>query len=247
LSIAACALGTRVIAIDRPGIGLSDPVPARSLLSWTDDVAALADALGIDRFAILGVSAGGPYALACAHRLAKRITKIGVVGGLGPCHEAWVRRGVRLHGRVAFWMVRHAPWLLWPTFGLITETAMIRFPHAAYGAIAAGASRPDRVALARAPVRAKLLDSLSAAMCQGSAGALQDLRLFANPWGFQLQEIGVSVTFWHGEADHVVPTSHTRFHAMRLPLASARYLRDEGHFSLPINHAEDILRGLMPE
>ena len=73
-----------LVAVDRPGVGQSDPLPGRRLLAWPDDVALLADGLGLDRFAVLGHSGGGPFATACAHALPERVTALGVVCGFAP-------------------------------------------------------------------------------------------------------------------------------------------------------------------
>jgi len=77
-------LGVRMIAVDRPGLGLSTPRPGRGLLDWPPDVSEFADALGIERFAIVGWSGGGPYALACGRFLADRVTSIALVSGAAP-------------------------------------------------------------------------------------------------------------------------------------------------------------------
>src|SRR4051794_20731127 len=74
----------KIIAIDRPGFGMSDFKPNRTLLDWPLDVCELADALGLDRFAVVGVSGGGPYALACARRIPERLTSVAVICGVGP-------------------------------------------------------------------------------------------------------------------------------------------------------------------
>jgi pimeloyl-ACP methyl ester carboxylesterase len=76
--------GVRVLYPDRPGIGLSDPRPGRTIYSYADDVAAMADALGLERFAVAGLSGGGPYALACGAKLPERVTAVGVMAGVGP-------------------------------------------------------------------------------------------------------------------------------------------------------------------
>src|SRR5210317_201332 len=77
-------LGVRLITTDRPGHGLSDPQPKRNLLNWPDDISELADQLGLEKFYIIGHSAGGPYALACAYKLPDRIVACGIVSGLAP-------------------------------------------------------------------------------------------------------------------------------------------------------------------
>jgi pimeloyl-ACP methyl ester carboxylesterase len=97
--------GIRLIGTDRPGMGGSDFQKGRRLLDWPADVIELADGLRIDRFAVVGVSGGGPFALACAHAIPKRLTACGVVSSVGP---------VRLR------FYQHFPWLLVPMMGLMS-------------------------------------------------------------------------------------------------------------------------------
>ena len=85
------ASGVRLVTVDRPGIGLTDPLPARTLLDRIGDVTALADHLGLDRFAVLGWSGAGPHALACGHTLGDRITAVGVASGFAPFDRPAVR------------------------------------------------------------------------------------------------------------------------------------------------------------
>jgi pimeloyl-ACP methyl ester carboxylesterase len=78
------AAGIELIAIDRPGFGLSTPVRGRSLLDWPRDVEALCDRLGLERVVVLGYSSGGKYSLACAFALSERVALAGVLAGTGP-------------------------------------------------------------------------------------------------------------------------------------------------------------------
>jgi len=99
--------GIAVIAPDRPGYGLTEPRQDRSLCAWTDDVASLADQLGIDRFSVVGVSGGGPCALACAHQMPERVTALGLVASLGPVYETSLRNAMGCSARLAFtWQTR---------------------------------------------------------------------------------------------------------------------------------------------
>jgi pimeloyl-ACP methyl ester carboxylesterase len=147
--------GVRIIAVDRPGYGLSDYARARTIPDWPGDVLQLADALGIDRFRIMAVSGGGPYALACARALPDRVRAVGIVCGLGPmdCPEnsegMWFLNRFGLsHGEKAPGMVR----------GLFAMAAigLSHFPGTIVDLIAARLPRPDRQTLRRPDVR-KLL------------------------------------------------------------------------------------------
>ena len=113
----ATSLGVQVITVDRPGIGLSDPKPGRTLLDWPNDVVALADALGIEQFAVLGWSGGGAHALACAYKIPERLSAVGVVSsgaplaGTAPAEyltRQW--RGVAQIVQIAPWIVRAFAW-----------------------------------------------------------------------------------------------------------------------------------------
>ena len=104
---AAKARGVRLIAIDRPGIGLSDIQPGRTLVDWPDDVAEVAAALGLDRFAVLGISGGGPYAAACAWKLSDQFTAAGIVSSLAPLDVPGAIGEMGRQNRLAFELVGH--------------------------------------------------------------------------------------------------------------------------------------------
>ena len=104
-------LGARLITIDRPGFGRSDAAPGRKLLDWPDDVAQIADALGLERFALIGISGGGPYVAACAYKIPKRLTNVAIVGGAGPIDSPGATEGMARERRWGARIMRHAPWL----------------------------------------------------------------------------------------------------------------------------------------
>ena len=84
----------RVVCPDRPGVGRSDPHPERTILDYAADVKALADAMGFERFAVLGYSGGGPYALACGAKLPERVSAVGIMAGVGPLDRPGAREGL---------------------------------------------------------------------------------------------------------------------------------------------------------
>jgi pimeloyl-ACP methyl ester carboxylesterase len=139
----ATAHGLRLIGVDRPGMGLSAYQRRRSMREWPHDVVELADHLGIDSFAVVGFSGGGPYALACAHAIPKRLTACGIVAGVGPTS--------RLVSFLALWL----PWVLTPLAWRRfrdqghASRALTRFAHRW--------PEPDRTALGEPGVREALL------------------------------------------------------------------------------------------
>jgi len=102
--------GVRLIGLDRPGIGLSDPKSGYRLLDWPDDVVEVADHLGIERFAVEGLSAGGPYALACAYKIPHRLTACGLISTVSP--PDLMRKAGTASMRVMWWIGAHAPHLM---------------------------------------------------------------------------------------------------------------------------------------
>ena len=109
LAQTAVEMGIRVIAPDRPGYGGSTFQPARSLSDWPADVVALADSLALDRFGVIGICGGGPYAFACAKALPNRLTAAGIVCGLGPLDLPGCTVGMNRNNRLLFTLARRAP------------------------------------------------------------------------------------------------------------------------------------------
>jgi pimeloyl-ACP methyl ester carboxylesterase len=243
---AAAGAGVRLIAVDRPGYGLSepDPHPDRSLADWPAEVVALAGALDLEHFAVLGVSGGGPYALACARFVPGRLTAVGVVCGLGPLATAVTRRGSPWLGRLVLGLARRAPGLVPPVFGPVAGL-MRRHPERLLALLASHVPQRDRDVLERPQVRAALADSMREAVRQGGAGAALDAVLYTRPWGFSLEEIDFPVRLWHGVLDRTAPVAMGERMAAALPACEARFLPDEGHYSLPIARMAEILEVLV--
>lgn len=234
----------RVVAADRPGCGLSDFHPGRRIGDWPDDVVELADALGIDRFGIVGVSGGAPYALACARKIPHRLTAVGVVCGLGPVSESRALRDMLWSRRLVFSLARHAPWLLRLGYAAVFEYLLRRRPTTILSMIARTPVLADRRVLQRPEVRRALLASIQESVREGSRGILYELSLYTREWDFRPEEITLTVDLWHGGMDPVVPVGHARALLKQLPRARPVILPGEGHFSLPIDHMESILLAL---
>jgi pimeloyl-ACP methyl ester carboxylesterase len=222
----ALEAGARVIHPERPGFGLSTPVANRRLLDWPGDVAACADALGIGRFAIAGISGGGPYALACAHALGERVTRTAVIGGVGP--PGSMPHGMLPLVKLGFALAPHAPALVraaaWPLAQLAVTA-----PERHLQMVAAQMAPADRPILAREAVRAMFAADYAAAFAQGVDALARDLALVAAPWGFSPAPVPGPVAFWHGTDDRMVPASASRVlaSAMGAPLLDCP---GEGHF-----------------
>jgi pimeloyl-ACP methyl ester carboxylesterase len=236
----AADAGVRIIALDRPGYGLSDFQPQRTILDWPRDVEEVADRLGLDRFAVLGSSGGGPYALACAHEHPERITRAGVIGGVGPYDTPGATDGMRRANRVGFQLGARFP----PLAHLIMwsmERQVRRRPERALDAIAEAMSPPDAEIARRPEVRRLLAAEIAEGFRQGSRGAAREVVLLGRPWGFQLDRIAPTVHLWQGEADILVPPAMGRYLASQIPNCVARFFPGEGHL-LAFDHVPEIVQ-----
>jgi pimeloyl-ACP methyl ester carboxylesterase len=232
--------GIRLIGVDRPGYGLSDARPGRSLRDWADDVTELADRLGIERFSILGVSGGGPYAVACACRLRDRLLAVGIVCSLAPITARGILRGMTGFNRFGLRLAAATPQLVKPLFLPIAALLKHR-PQRVLSSIARRAGQPDRWVLSRPEIRETMCLSFREAMRVGLSGAVRDVVLYSREWGLHLMEITVPVNLWHGEKDRIVPPAMGRWLAANIPGCRARFYSEEGHFSLITNRMDAII------
>jgi pimeloyl-ACP methyl ester carboxylesterase len=234
---AITASGVRFVAPDRPGYGHSTFHRGRTLADWASDVATLADHLGIGRFAVAGVSGGGPHALACARHLGDRVSGVGIVSGIGPVAEPEFGASMEGLNKGTTMVAARAPLALHAFFSL-QEHFMRRWPEAALRALSKTMPEADIEILDRPEVQA----TFRADLRQHSApAAAQDMTIFARDWGFKLEDIGVPVDVWHGTADKNVPFAHGKAVAGRIPRSRFHECPGEGHL-LVVAHLGEILR-----
>ena len=235
---AALALGVRLISPDRPGIGRSTFQPGRRLVDWTADVAALTDALAIERFAVMGWSCGGPYAAVCGARMSDRVTAVGLLSSAVPIELIGTTKGLARDDRILLFLVRWAPWLagalLRITIGEANETRLYREIRRSFPAV-------DRAALEERDSITDAVAFVKESMRQGAEGCLQDYRIFGSPWGFDLSEVTVPVQIWEGEEDDTGPPEYRELLLAHLPHAELSLVPGEGHLSLLQHQAEAIL------
>ncbi|ADJ28714.1 alpha/beta fold hydrolase [Nitrosococcus watsonii] len=236
--------GWHIIAVDRPGYGLSDFKPKRRILDWPDDVAELAHILNISSFSLLGMSGGGPYALACAWKIPSCLRGVSIVNSLGPVYQSWAVHEMKWPARLGFGLAKRASRLLPFIYGGIVARALYWFPRLTRSLLTISAPEADSQALKRPDMERFHLGSIQEAFRNGPKGALLDFKLYAHPWGFQLKDISLNIQLWQGEADATVPPSHARYLAKTLPAAQVHYLPNEGHFSVFVNYISNILENL---
>jgi pimeloyl-ACP methyl ester carboxylesterase len=238
-------VGIRLVTIDRPGVGRSDPQPGRRLLDWPPNVAAVADHLGIPSFAVLGRSAGAAYAAACAYRLPDRVTSATLVSGVGPPSPGgWKLLAASDFRKLIFWL-RLVPPLARPTLWM--GVRLVR-PHVRrlLDRHITGLPDADRRVLGDAAMHAMRVSSLQEAFAQAEVGIYQDAVLLARGWGFDLGLINTPVRIWHGEADTIVNVGFGRQLCAAMPHSTSVFTADAGHY-LMYTHWQQILEAIVED
>jgi len=234
----AKVLNIRLIAVNRPGYGDSDSQPKRSLLDWPDDIAELADSLGINKFSVIGCSGGGPYVIACAYKISDCIKKAGVVSGMGPVNAPGVKE-------VASWSI--VKWtgfiqnVIFKAMKKMVESHPDKFLFNMNKAL----PEVDREFLKNPETFNNFIMSLKEAFRSGYKGAKQDAKIYKSNWGFQLKDVHHQLYLWQGEQDLNVKTKTAKYVASQLPDCVPKFYPDEGHLSLIGNNFQEILETLI--
>lgn len=234
--------GLRVVVPDRPGVGLSSPLPGRRFTDWPPDVAALADHLGFGRFSLFGVSGGCPYTLATCAALAERIPRAAIACGAPPLAEGGDRSHMHWAYRTLSGMksLRRAalPVILPVSRWMVGRGA----DHAPMSWMLRSIPARDREALHVSGGWETITRSYLEAIRNGPAAVLAEGELYLKPWNFDPAEIhDVSIRFWHGLADANLPCETAQRLAARISCADGRWIDGEGHYSLPIHHSGEML------
>lgn len=242
------SLGVRLITFDRPGYGRSDRLMSRTVADVAADVTAIADALGLGRFAVLGRSGGGPHALACIALLPDRIVRAGVLVSLAP----WAAEGLDWFSGMTdsnvgeYTAAATSPELL--TARLVRAAAKIKSDPASHVAgIDKQMPESDRRMVADSGIRALLAKNFAEALRNSADGWIDDALAFCSPWGFDPSSIEKPVLLWHGEDDKFSPVAHARWLAERIPGARMVVHPGVAHFGA-LDVMPDVLAWLvMPD
>jgi pimeloyl-ACP methyl ester carboxylesterase len=219
------AVPARLVAVDRPGFARSSFQPDRSFMAWPRDLAEAADRLGIDRFAVLGVSGGSPYALACAHTLRDRVSRVGILVGVAPRAAPGMGDASVIAGPSANGAVRR----------LQFELAALAFKKQRSDRFVdhsiASMGPADQAAFARPAFRTWFTELLGGSFAQGGRAAAHEAGLYRRPWGLDLPRVNVDVRLWYGDADATVPAEVGRWLAQQLSSAALTVWSGQGHFT----------------
>jgi pimeloyl-ACP methyl ester carboxylesterase len=233
--------GMRVLALDRPGIGQSTHQPGRTLESWPSLVAAFADAQGIGSFTQLGVSGGGPYVLACAAMLPKRVAASAVLCGAVPV-TGQNRRGLHPAYRTLIPLRKLPRCLISPQLHIAARLATGDPEHAPLSWILHALPAADRVLLMDHPGLWRVLAaSFREGVRQGGKGVMDDAEIYFHEWKIPLENVTQPIRYWHGGRDGNISADMVRDFVARIPGARLDVDADEGHFSLAIHRARDAM------
>jgi pimeloyl-ACP methyl ester carboxylesterase len=242
----AARLHLRYIAVNRPGIGGSDHAPGRTVISFAADIEQLADALGLQRFSVVGVSAGGPYALAIGSALRDRVRNVAVCSSLSPLSAPHRTPGMGWRIRLGLSMLAVAPGAC-TALGDAILPVIRRHPELLHRVIAAHAAPEERERLELPGEREAASSSFLDATAYGVRGMIEDYVTYSGPWGFPTASVTPPVHVWHGAKDPLVPVEHALQLAAGLPQCRLFVAADEGHhfFRRPLGDILDTL--LRPE
>jgi pimeloyl-ACP methyl ester carboxylesterase len=236
--------GLRIIGVDRPGIGSSTPYLYPNVLDWTRDLEILADTLALDTMRMIGLSGGGPYALAAGAALPDRVHGVGVLGGVAPTQGPDAIRGGLIE--IAPYAAPLLSLARVPLGFVLAQVIRVIRPLAgpALDGYAALQPKGDKELLARPEFRAMFLDDLLNGSRFQISAPLADIVLFTRHWGFEAADVRVPVRWWHGDADHIVPHAHGAHLVARLPDARLTTIDGESHLG-GLGAAEEVLSTLM--
>ncbi|MDJ0343131.1 alpha/beta fold hydrolase [Streptomyces sp. H10-C2] len=237
----------RLITYDRPGYGSSDRLTGRRVADVAQDVESIADALGIERFSVVGRSGGGPHALACAALLPHRVTKAAALVGLAP----WGADGLDWFAGMAASNVREYTTAAAGRDGLaaslVPRSDAIRAdPRQLLAQLRWELTESDRRVVNDSGIRSMLVRNYREALRHSADGWIDDALSFCSPWGFDPADIAVPVLLWHGEDDVFSPVGHSRWLAERIPGVTTILQPAAAHFAA-LRVLPDILTWLLSE
>jgi pimeloyl-ACP methyl ester carboxylesterase len=237
---AARDLGICIVSPDRPGVGLSDRSKGRSTVDWTDDVTELVDQIGAERFAVMGWSLGGQYALAVAARLGDRVTRTAVISGCIPLDDPVAFSQLDRADRRLARLSCHAPPAARAAFATMARLARHRPEQ--FAKLSGRDLCPTDQALLLGEA-----EWFARAVAEGRGdpdGGVDEYRAMVGPWGFAPEEVKGAVDLWQGTDDTLVPASWATELHRRMPQATLTTFPGEGHL-IAINHRREVMARLL--
>jgi len=240
-------LGIRIVSLDRPGIRGSSLQPNRKLSDWPCLLEQVVERLDLPEFRMLAISGGAPYAYATAVAMPERVRAIAIVGGAPPMAEITDGEGLLPLYRWMLALYRSRPGLLRRCFYLVRPFLSVRSPvrFRPFVLKMLRLRRCDADSLRNAAAFEAVFESQRLAWRASAEGVMADAEIYAQPWGFAIEDVRVPVRLWHGKEDRAFSVQLAEQMVKRLPNCKSRFVNDAGHYSLPIRHMREILEDLI--
>ena len=240
-------LGIRIVSLDRPGIRGSSLQPNRKLSDWPCLLEQVVERLDLPEFRMLAISGGAPYAYATAVTMPERVRAIAIVGGAPPMAEITDGEGLLPLYRWMLALYRSRPGLLRRCFYLVRPFLSVRSPvrFRPFVLKMLRLRRCDADSLRNAAAFEAVFESQRLAWRGSAKGVMTDAEIYAQPWGFAIEDVRVPVRLWHGKEDRAFSVQLAEQMVKRLPNCKSRFVNDAGHYSLPIRHMREILEDLI--
>ena len=230
--------GVHVIAVDRPGVGLSSP----SRAGWAGDIEALADHLGTPRFAVLGFSGGAPAALGIAAALPDRLTAVGLVSAVAPHDVPGLTQGLHPDTLRFLALARDKPLIARLMLSQMRASARLA-PGLLVLQMMRTLPAADQLVLGDPMRERAFVRSVAEAMRHGTRGVLADIQAMVAPLTDDLAQLRAPVVMWHGDADQSAPVAMA--HWLHAQLNAQLHLRArEGHISTLVHDLGNALSAL---
>jgi pimeloyl-ACP methyl ester carboxylesterase len=235
---------TRLIAMDRPGYGQSDPQKKMTPMKFAQQVKALLDHLGIHEVSIISVSGGAPFSLATAYLLKNRVRKLISVGGVGPLTPKTFKF-LNYQQRKTWFLRNFLPEsVLRFTMNRIWEKGIDKIDEFLFTDLDSF-SPYDRKVLQDPELGPVFIETTKTALSGGPDGVLEDMRVYSKAWGFPLQEVNCPITLWHGREDDIVNYMFAEDLQKRIPQAKLNFVSEQGHYSIMVNCRDAIIGDLL--
>ena len=229
----------QIIAIDRPGMGLSDFDENRTILAFAHDIDELTDQLNFKQFSMISHSGGAPFLLACAYLMPHKIKKASIVSGISP-PELWSKKnGISQKERVLSIFLKRASFLTTPMMYL--TRMLLKNPEKMMKQMIKNMSLADQELFKNVGSKKAIITAVQESFRQTLKGPSSDMKLLFKPWRFKLQDIQVPVTLWHAELDTQAPIAHAKIYESLLPHLNLKLIKNEGHISVMISYSAAIL------
>jgi pimeloyl-ACP methyl ester carboxylesterase len=233
--------GIRLICYERPGYGGSTAHRGRTVASAAKDVAAIARELGLNRLSVWGISGGAPHALACAALLPGLVVAVAVLASPAP----YAAEGLDYYtgmGETNVVEIR-AALESWEACERVVEAEASRLLRAEPETIVQAWHSllcPVDAAVLTTDFASFVLRTVREGMGDKRDGLIDDDIAFVTPWGFELSRIRIPALLMHGAQDQMVPVSHGKWLAGKIPNVEARFLPNDGHLTLSLRRIPEV-------